>query len=486
MDKWLPKAPPPKPSKPPQPEPDDPIDWIQQNFYIPERKDNIPPAITLAPYQIAVLREAYRKDDEGKFIYSTVLWSDIKKSAKSSIAAAVALERAMRLDWGSIKIIANDLKQADSRVAFYLRRALELNPKWQKNEYYRQVGYRVLLLEQQTAIEAIPIDPGGEAGGNDDLIIFSELWSAKHKAMEQMFTEMTLSPMKYGYSQRWIETYAGYSGESPILERLYEQGVSNGTKLDLSFDGNDLSDLEVYANGQMLTLWNTRPRLAWQTSEYYANEESIQLPSEFLRIHKNQWVSSVEKFIEILWWDACKGTLPQLDKRQPVVIALDAAEGRVDEKSDCFAMIMVSRQGDMVYPYYVGIWQAEAGKYIDYAPIELELRRLCVEYSVLEVTYDPTQLHDMATRLRGEGIAHFKRFNQGQDILIADKQLRDSIVQKHIVHDGNPLLRQHIDNANAKNHGESGIRMIKRSNNLKIDAAKSLSMANGRIRYYNL
>ena len=33
-------------------------------------------------------------------------------------------------------------------------------------------------LPNNTIIEAIPIDPAGEAGGNDDLIIFSELWAA--------------------------------------------------------------------------------------------------------------------------------------------------------------------------------------------------------------------------------------------------------------------------------------------------------------------
>ena len=441
--------------------------------------------IKLYPYQIAVLREAHRKDENGKFVYSTVLWSDIKKSAKSSISAAVALDRAQQTEWGSIKIIANDLKQADSRTAYYLRRAMELNPNYEKGVNYRQAGYKITLPNNCT-IEAIPIDPGGEAGGNDDLIIFSELWAAKHKAMEQMWTEMTLSPMKYGYSQRWIETYAGYSGESPILERLYNRGVNEGSKLDLSYDNHDLSDLEVYANGDMLALWNTRPRLPWQTNEYYASEEGDLLPSEFQRIHRNQWISSVEKFIEILWWDSCKGQLPQLNKLQPVIIAMDAAEGRVDSKSDCFAMIMVSKSNEIVYPHYCGIWQAEAGHYIDYGPIEQELRRLCKEYSVLEVAYDPTQLHDMATRLKSEGVAHFKRFNQGADRLIADKQLRDLITQKRIVHDGNPMLRQHLDNANAKNHGEAGIRLVKRSSGLKIDAAVSLAMAQNRINYYNV
>ena len=199
--------------------PDDPIAWIESEFYIPE----LGGAMKLHPYQKAVLREAYRLDEQGHFVYSVVVWSDIKKSAKSSIAAATVLERARRLPWGSIKIVANDLKQADSRVAFYARRAVELNPRLTNRVKVKPSGYH-MEFDNRTRVEAVPVDPKGEAGGNDDLIVFSELWAANQTAAQRMWTEMTLSPTKYGKSQRWVETYAGFSGESPLLEQLYQTG----------------------------------------------------------------------------------------------------------------------------------------------------------------------------------------------------------------------------------------------------------------------
>jgi phage terminase large subunit-like protein len=135
---------------------------------------------------------------------------------------------------------------------------------------------------------------------------------------------------------------------------------------------------------------------------------------------------------------------------------------------------------------YSGIWQPQPGQLLDFAPIEQELRRLCATYAVLEVAYDPYQLHDMAMRLKSEGVANFKEFKQGIDRLKADKQLQDLIMGRRIAHDGNPLLRQHIDNANIKKGGQDGIRLVKRSTSLKIDAAVSLSMAANRILYYNV
>ena len=467
-----------------QPEvPIDPIGWIQSEFYIPELSG----PIQLMPYQIAVLNEAHRRDANGNFIYNIIVWGDIKKSAKSSITAAVALYRATQIKWGSIKIIANDLKQADSRVAFYLRRAITMNPHLNN---IRQINYKT-ILPNHTTIEAIPIDPGGESGGNDDLIIFSELWAAKHKAMEQMWSEMTLSPVKFGQSQRWIETYAGFSGESPILERLYERGIK-GDRLNLSYadiEFHDLSDLEVYAADGLLMLWNTIPRCPWQTSAYYAEEEATLLPTEFRRIHKNEWIGSTSKFVEKVWWQQCYEPLPLLTSHEPAVLSTDAAKGgESTQPADCFAVVLVTRhpgRPDAIAVRYCGVWQAEKGQLLDYAPIELEITRLIRTFSIIEWCYDPYQLHDMAQRLRRQEAVNAKEFSQTALRLKADKQLRDVIINHRIAHDGNPILSEHIDNANVVNHGEEGIRLVKRQPHLKIDSAVALSMACARILYYN-
>ena len=65
----------------------------------------------------------------GQFVYSTVVWSDVKKSIKSCLAAAVCLWWSVSHPWSSIKVVANDLKQADSRVAFYIRRGSRTQPR---------------------------------------------------------------------------------------------------------------------------------------------------------------------------------------------------------------------------------------------------------------------------------------------------------------------------------------------------------------------
>lgn len=428
------------------------------------------------------------KNEVGHYPYSLVVWSDIKKSAKSSVAAAVALSIAWHHDFAEIFIIANDLKQADSRVATYFRRALKLNPFFKGN--YRQRGYRTTFGHNGSYVEAIPIDPSGEAGSNADLIIFSELWGAHEDAKRGMWTEMTLSPTKFGESMRWVESYAGYTDESLLLYSLYEQGVLEGQRIwddpePTNFSG--LQPIEAYESpGPTFTLWNTFPRLPFQTTEYYDSEHVAHRsdPDEFERMHRNQWMSSHSAFCPIEWWIACTDhDIPPMKKNEPIVLALDAAVTK-----DSFAVIGESRHPDNsedTIVRYARKWLPPEGSYgIDFMGTEdnpgpeREVLRLIDEWNVVEIAYDTTQLEDMAGRMRRRGNVWMRPFDQQKRRLISDSALRDRIRDRHIHHSGEPDIEEHLRNADAKKdlQEERTIRIVKRSEGKKIDLAVGLSM----------
>jgi phage terminase large subunit-like protein len=471
------------------------VKWILKHFWIPE--DNFvtgergPRPIDLQQYQIDCLNEALSQDPEtGLFKYSIIVWSDIKKSAKSSLAAAVALWMAEQTDWAEIYFIANDLRQADSRVAKYARRAIQYSPSLKKK--YRTRGYSIIGNMNQSELMAIPIDPSGEAGSNADMIQFSELWGAQDEAKSRMFTEMTLSPTKFGTSFRWIESYAGYVEESEVLYDLWDLGTKQGEPLwpDRLYPviNGEPTPLEVYKNekARMFCLWNTQPRNPWQTPDYYASEASILLPNEFDRMHRNQWVISSETFVPMEWWHACyHDTVPELKPNQPCIISMDAAVS-----DDTFGLIMTAKHPDKdddVVVHYARCWKPPKRGKIDFVGTpdnpgpELELRRLISENNVVEVAYDEYQLHDMASRLYREGLAFFRRFPQGggrHSRLVADSSLRDKIRERRIHHTGFIDLNEHIQNANAKiDQEDRKVRIVKRTNKLKIDLAVCLSMA---------
>jgi phage terminase large subunit-like protein len=366
-----------------------------------------------------------------------------------------------------IRFVGNDLKQADSRVFNALTTAIELNPKWRAEV---TVKLHTATFPTGSIIESVPVDPAGEAGGNDDMIEWTELWAAKSNAHQKLWSELTLSPTKFGQSFRWVDTYAGYSGESRILESLYEQGVKQGEQIDLGIPG-----LEAYRNtaARLFVLWNTVPRLTWLTPEYYAQEASTLTESEFERMHRNQWVTSEQTFVPLEWWNACQvKSMPAMERGAPMVVALDAGIS-----SDTFGMVGVGRNGKNVQVRYVHKWTPPKGGKLDFKVVEDELRRLFTLYNIAEVAYDPYQLHDFCKRLQREGLGFFREFNQGADRLVSDRQLYDMIRDRTIEHSGELDLTEHIQNANAKSEGnDKAMRIVKRGDNLKIDLCVALSM----------
>lgn len=451
----------------------DPIAWMENNFYLYDTGT----LITFEECQRVPLREALRLDAEGKFVYNTVLWSWPKKSAKSSVIAAVALWRACTHPKSSIKLISNDLKQSETRVAFYIREAIKLNPALKSTTKINSSGYTIRFANG-SHIESLPIDPTGEAGGNDDLLVFSELHGWKTVAQLKMWAEMTLSPTKYGRAQRWIDTYAGYSGESPILEHLYQVGVTEGVKL--------WPEWEVYANAdaKLLATWVTRPMLPWQLGPngeaYYREEQAHLTTSEYDRMHRNQWVSSAQTFVPAPWWHACRADLPKWDHFQECVVAVDA--GVVD---DCFAIVCLSRHDDRVALRAVKVWRPTRGhKNLFADPDNPEnpeypegfLRQLADLYNVIAFGYDPSQMLNLAERLMADSVGFFVPFEQGKPRLLADKQLYDTIRDRRLVHSGEPELTEHVLNANSTADSKDTLRIIKRADNLKIDACVALSM----------
>lgn len=472
--------------------PDDPVGWILEHFRIPreEREDM---RLILYPYQQKALRRALSKDENGLFRYSLILWGDIKKSIKSCIAAAVVLWRAWHVEHSQCYIVANTREQADSRVALYLRRAIELNPRLREVCVINRSGYSV-DLPNHAHIQAIAVNAAGHAGANPTLTEFTELWGATTEEAKRLWTETTTPPNLMGKSFRWVDSYAGYEGESEVLEGIYDSGVTHGVRCDDEYDF-------FYENkaARQFTMWNETPRLPWQTPTYYASEEqTLTSISEYLRVHRNQWATSSSPFVPPEWWDACRKEVEPY-ANEPCVMAVDA--GLTD---DSFGIAVLSKKGNLVTVRYARAWYPPAGGQIDFVGTpdnpgpEMEIVRLCKEFTVIELAFDKTHIALLMEQLRQKHGIHVYDFSQGTLRLVADKMLRDTIRDRTIAHSGEADLSAHIKNANAKTNQSASVdsdtqkahdtlRLVKRNHKLKIDLAVCLSMSNFELRAaYNI
>lgn len=190
--------------------------------------------------------------------------------------------------------------------------------------------------------------------------------------------------------------------------------------------------------------------------------------------------TDAEKFLaDMLWWDGCREEVPPFTRNDPLVLAADAGIN-----NDSFALVGVTRKpndSQSIMVRYSREWKPRRDGSVDFAEVDREIRSICSQFNVVEITYDPYQLHDMMQRLRRDGVVLTRDFPQGQQRLEADKQLLDIIMQRRLAHDGNQALRTHIDNADKKVDAETRkIRLIKREDQMKIDLAVALSMASYR------
>lgn len=451
---------------------DNPADFIEAEMYIPETP-GVP--LKLHPEQYRVLKRMFIRNPDDTLRYMTMLYSSVKKSAKTTIGAAIALWQAYHVPNGEIYIVGNDLKQADNRMNQAIRYCVQHNPRMADVKVNRNTSY----LPNGTKIEAVPVDAAGEAGPNPTGIFWTEAWGAKQKKHEEFWSEMALSPTRQGHSFKFVESYAGHSGESLILERLWTATVKGHTPID-----PDISP-ELYEDGSTIAYWNTRRYLPWQDNNtaYYEQEAKEKTPQEFRRQHHNEWVTSEDVFIQAGYWDACQGTLPAMGQYSRVIVALDAGI-----TNDTFGIVAASRHGEQVAVRYARRWTPPVGGKLDFdapdGPSDA-IRWLTTQFDVAEFVYDEYQLHLFATRMSREIRRFFRVFSQGQDRLVADKQLYDLILARRLVHSGEHDLREHLLNANAKTDGDK-LRIIKRAEHLKIDLAVCLSMASSRAVYLNI
>jgi hypothetical protein len=231
--------------------------------------------------------------------------------------------------------------------------------------------------------------------------------------------------------------------------------------------------------------WYARPdrTFAWYERARAEAVDPLSFLQEYPATPEEAFVSTERgRFLQhIGWWDACRVEPRPLDGREPLVAAVDAGVS-----SDSFGVVFAGKgtQSSSIAVRGVMNWIPEPGTELNYRAIREELVAFCRKHNILQIAYDPYQLHGMMQDIMNDEGIWTDAFLQQTDRLIADKSLLDAIKARQVEHDGDDRLRQHLDNANRKLEGNDALnqrlRIVKRRDDLKIDLAVCLSMAHHR------
>ena len=450
--------------------------WAESEagYYVPETGR----PIVLEPHHARILRYLFTADEAGRFPHNVIVWSEPKKSLKTTLAALVHLWFALTQEVpGEQYVIGNDFEGAKSRTFRYLTRSAALNP-------YLAAAPNTAEWElgNGTIIKAIASDYRGEAGANHTLVSFDEPWGVLYESARRLIEEFTPTPSRKN-SVQLFTGYAGWLGESQFWRELYERGISAEPVPELADIENGKGEPACRRAGDLFFFWSHVPRLPWHTESYLAGQRVNLRPNTYRRLWLNEWVSNESAFVAPAQWQACRD--PELRPLQPgdqfpLILAADAATS-----SDTAALVGVTYNADRerVEVVFTRVWRPERGELrggkptIDLAgTLGAEVDRLEAEgYRISGIAADPYQLHSMLLAWEKAGFRVIE-FPQGGKRIEADQGLYTAIVSQSLAHYGEPVLGEHVLNAVAV-ETPRGFRLAKEKTTLKIDAAVALSMA---------
>ena len=415
----------------------------------------------LSRHQRRVLAHMFKR------AYRLRVWGEMKKSGKSFVAAVILIWWAFTHANTEIIVAANDFEQAQSRVFQTAVGLIRHNPALAKLVRV-QVGK--LVFFNGTVVTAIAADYKGAAGSRHSLYIIDEPWGIMEERAVRLVEELTPPPTE---PDAWglMVTTAGWTGESSLLERIYQRGRA-GTRLD--------DDLECYAADELFLFWSHTPRMPWQTEQYYAEQQRSLRPATFARLHRNEWVTAESLFITPDLWDRnvdpdARPWLPAMagEPRLRIWVGVDVAL-----KHDYSAVVAVTRTTDgEVRLVRHWLWKPSASTPLNLeATVEQALWECAQGYIVQTVYVDPFQMHRSMTTLRQAGLPVQEFPQTPQNLTRTAQTLLDLLRGRNLwLYPDDELRAQALSTVAVES--PRGFRLAKEKAGKKIDAIVALSMA---------
>src|SRR5437870_5134855 len=367
----------------------DPVAFVREVLVDPESGQ----PFVLYAAQERFLRHALTVGANGRLPFAELVYACPKKSGKTAAAAMAALYAIVVLGgrYAEGFCVANDLEQAQGRVFAAIVRIIQSSPLLR--DAAKITGSRVEFTSTGASITALASDYAGAAGANPTIVCFDELWAYISERSRRLWDELVPVPTRK-VSVRLTTTYAGFEGESELLEDLYRRGMK----------GRRIAPA-LYRQRGLLMFWSHKPVAPWQTAAWLAQMRAQLRPNAFLRMIENRFVTSESTFVEPEWWTACEDVAlhPMVaNATVPVFVGVDASV-----KRDATAIVACTwdAEAKRVRLVWHRVFQPTPREPLDFeTTIEQSLLDLRDRFAVRRVPFDPFQLLAVAQRLTQAGV----------------------------------------------------------------------------------
>jgi phage terminase large subunit-like protein len=439
----------------------DPVLFVEEVLHDPE---------TGKPYRLLdaerrFLEHAFRTGADGRLCYPEQVYSCPKKSGKTAFAAMHALTTTLLFSgaFPEATLCANDLDQAQSRVFEAVKRIVECSPLLRSEA--KITADTITFPAIGAAIKAIASDYAGAAGGNPTISVFDELWAYTSERSRRLWDELVPPPTRK-IACRLTTTYAGFEGESELLEELHKRGRA------LPQVSPDL-----HAGDGLLMFWSHEPIAPWQDERWLADMRRSLRPNAYLRMIGNRFVTTESSFIDLAWWDACvdlSSSPVAADQMMPIYVGVDAS---VKRDSTAIVATTCDSKAKKVRLVWHRIFQPSPDEPLDFeATVETTVRDLRERFMVRKVLYDPYQMHAVAQRLQSAGVPMEEYPQSVPNLTQASQNLYELIEARNLIVYPSEAIRLAVSRVVAV-ETTRGWRISKDKQSHKIDVVVALAMA---------
>jgi hypothetical protein len=440
----------------------DPVAFIRQVLVDPETSK----PFVLYPAEERFLREALTLTSDGRLPYPELIFSAPKKSGKTTVAALVTLCVVVLFGgpYSEGFACANDFDQAAARVYQAITRIIEASPLLKDSATI--TANKITFASTGASITALASDFAGAAGANPNISTFDELWGFVSERSRRLFDEMVPPPTRK-VATRLTVTYAGYSGESELLEELYKRGLK----------GEEIAPSLYSTPGKLLMFWSHEPVAPWQTLDWIEQMRSQLRPNAFLRLIQNQWVTSESTFIPIEWWDRCVDQDLSPELTAPSLSVFVGVDASVKRDSTAIAVCSFDAQARKVKLIWHRTFQPTPDAPLDFEDtIETTLLGLRRRFNVREIRFDPFQLVAVAQRLTAAGLPMIEFPQSVPNLTEASTNLYEVIKGRNLIAYPDDDIRLAVSRAVAIETSR-GWRIGKEKQSHKIDVVVALAQA---------
>ena len=230
----------------------------------------------------------------------------------------------------------------------------------------------------------------------------------------------------------------------------------------------------------------------------------------YCQLHLNIWTQQVKRWLQVDKWNECDPV-----KDSAAAVALSARRAQELRGKPCFGGLDLASKLDLaaftlLFPLEANVvavlakfwlpeervkyyfkrghrhykqWVEEGwivqtpGNVIDYDFIKRDVVALSKEYLLKEIAFDPWNATQISTQLQGEGLVMVETRQGYKTLSEPSKDLEARVVEKSVLHSGNPVMRFCVSNAVVSTDSAGNIKPDKEKATDKIDGVVALIMS---------